>query len=58
MFEFFKTTKNKSKEKICFSNKSIDISKTSSPIKFNIELNGNKEKLLINHLNLSKKDLK
>ncbi len=55
MFENFKTSKNKSKEKICFSNKSKDISKTSSPIKFNIELNGNKEKLLINHLNLSKK---
>ena len=51
MFEYFKTTKNKSKEKIFFSNKSIDISKTNSPKKYNIELNGNKEKLLINHLN-------
>ena len=51
MFEYVKN-KNKSKNINYISTKSIDLSKTYSQNKYNSEMNGSKEKLIINHKNL------
>lgn len=56
MFEYVKN-KNKSKNINYISTKSIDLSKTYSQNKYNSEMNGSKEKLIINHKNLMKSNL-
>ena len=56
MFEYVKN-KNKSKNINYISTKSIDLSKTYSQNKYNSEMNGSKEKLIITHKNLMKSNL-
>ena len=56
MFEYVKN-KNKSKNINYISTKSIDLSKTYSQNKYNSEINGSKEKIIINYKKLMKSNL-
>ena len=56
MFEYVKN-KNKSKNINYISTKSIDLSKTYSQKKYNSEINGSKEKIIINYKKLMKSNL-